>query len=212
MKIAAPLFVVLAAAACPLSADETVEPPLTYTVTIGDKTAQVSDGQTVQIDGEFKDPKITVTPSPFRVFPYGGMSFKYPSNFTFEAALNPPHGTKWVVAGNDVKVIVLRVQAKMAIEAYAQMLMGKFGPNNSRITNPNAKTTFGKHELSGMSLGVKIAGIPLTMDIYRLPAPEGQTRMLIIQDGVNRDGVGHTEEARQMLAALKESFKLDTPE
>ena len=55
-------------------------------------------------------------PEPHRVFPYGGVAFRYPRAFTFEASLDDADLRSWTLSGNDFKVMyfvfAVRVTAK----------------------------------------------------------------------------------------------------
>jgi hypothetical protein len=81
---------VLAGAVAAPAGDESREPPLLFSVSVGAVTVPATEGEAVSVAGTFQDPRVTVRPEPHRLFPYGGVSFHYPRGFTFEADLDDP--------------------------------------------------------------------------------------------------------------------------
>lgn len=189
-------------------ANEKVEPPLKFTVTVGGKSTTVSEGETVQLDGTFTNPKITVVPQPYRIFPYQGVTFNYPRSFTFEADLTDPDTKTWTLSGNDFVIMYFVSEGSLTADSLAKHMIEKFGRKNARIANANARVTLGKHTLNGTSLRVSIADHQMVMDIYSVPSRDGKARLLTFQDNVN-DAGGHSEEGRRTLADLKKSFVIE---
>jgi hypothetical protein len=94
------------------AADESLEPPLRFEVRIGEKTIEVSEGQQTEIPGEFQNPKLRITPLPYRVFSAQGVSFRYARSYVFEANLKPDLKL-WTITGNDAKIMLYMMSEKV---------------------------------------------------------------------------------------------------
>ena len=188
--------------------DESKEPPVRYTVTVGDKTVSVIEGETVKVDGSFTNPQISVVGDPHRLFNYAGMSFKYPRSYTFEADLEDTDAPNWTLSGNDLKIMVFKLNDRVTPKEFAEGMMEQFGDGNSRITNPNSSITLGGQALTGTAIDITVTSYRMTTEIYQVPGKGKQTRLIVFQDGIDPATGGHTKEGLAGLAMLKESFKL----
>ncbi|NIP86202.1 MAG: hypothetical protein GTO03_11785 [Planctomycetales bacterium] len=189
------------------SADEAVEPPLTYEVTVGEQTATIAEGQTGQLDGTFTNPAISVTLQPHRVFSCQGITFKYPRAFTFEADVEDPEYKTWTLDGTDFQIMVMVLQAPLTAAQFAENMIDQLGRDNVTIVKPPATITLGQEKLSGTSLQVNVEGHQMATDIYRLASPLTATKLLIFQDILD-DAGKPSAEATQTIAQLKASFSL----
>ena len=190
------------------AADESAEPALKYTVKIGEKTVTVSEGETVQLDGTFNDPKIAVTPEPYRVFPYQGITFKYPRSFVFEAELDDQDSKMWTLSGNDFKIMYFVLNTSVSTADYANTMIDQFGRENAKVVNEKATISLGKQRLSGTSLHISIAAYEMVMDIYRIPSEGAETRLLVFQDSLDDSGK-RSKEGEQTLELIRSSFALE---
>ena len=192
----------------PEKPDESKEPPLKYTLAIGAKSMTVLDGQSVTASGEFKDPAISITAQPTRVFPYGGLSFNYPHGFTFEADLSDPSNKIWTLSGNDFKIMYFAMEVDLTPAQYAAEIINQIGKERCRVSDPNAKMTLGKIELVGARIRMEVVAHPMTMDVYRVPRKGKNFGLLVFQDSVDDSGK-HSQEGLDTLATLKSSFSLN---
>ena len=62
--------------------------------------------------------RATLRAEPYRVFPYGGISFRYPSGYSFKAE-QQPGASIWTLEGSDVVIIVQRYRGKPTIWGFA---------------------------------------------------------------------------------------------
>jgi len=187
------------------AADESVEPPLKYSVKVGGKIATISEGDTVQLDGTFTNPKITVTPHPHRVFPYQGITFKYPRSFMFEADLEDRNAKHWTLSGNDFKIMYFVLNASLSTADFANNMIDHFGRENAKVVNTNATIILGKQKLTGTSLRVTIATHEMVVDVYRIPSRGTRTKLLVFQDSLDDSG-NRSKEGKQTLAEIETSF------
>ena len=146
-----PLVLIGCHSPTPAAADESAEPPLKYSVKVGERTVTISEGQTVQLDGTFSNPEITVTAQPYRVFPYQGLTFNYPRSFTFEADLDDRNAKIWTLSGNDFKIMYFVLNESVSTDDFANNMIDQFGRENAKVVNANTTITLGKQKLSGTS-------------------------------------------------------------
>jgi len=188
-----------------ITTDESIEPPLEYSINIGEQTITISEDETIQLDGVFTNPKLTVTPSPYRVFPYQGITFKYPRSFTFEANLKGSITKNWILSGNDFKIMVFDMSASVTTSDFADSMVGKFGRDNAEIVNTNKNITLGKHKLSGTSIKASVVKHQILIDIYLVSSSKSKTKLLVFQDNINKAD-NQSKESKEVLALIKESF------
>lgn len=212
-----PLFTVLIAVACGRSnfnsaqdkaalANESKEPPVKYVLKMGDQEIAIQEGKAVQLKGTFTDPEITLTAEPHRVFPYQGISFKYPRAFTFEADLGDETYKNWTLSGNDFKIMYFVMEDPLTPEAFSDNLVSEFGEENCTVEKASP-LPFGSKKLSGITLHASIVGNPIVMDIYAIPHSDRRTRLLVLQDNI--DDVGErSAEGRSTLRLIEESSQL----
>lgn len=188
--------------------DESREPPLQYSIAVGDATTIISECIPVQIKGTFSDPTVTLTPHEYRVFPYRGIRFRYPRSFTFEADLAGPQSKTWVLSGNDFKVMYFVLGAPVSTGQFADSMLDQFGRENARIVDAEAAITLGRERLVGTSLRVSVGGERLVTDIYRIPSRDTEARLLVFQDSLD-DAGNRSEEGRRALAEIDSSFTVE---
>ena len=124
-----------------LAADESVEPALVYTVSVGEKIVTVTEGEAAQLDGTFNNPKITVTPQPYRVFSCQGITFKYPRSFVFEADIEDQNAKTWVLSGNDFILMCMVVNEALSTADFASNIIEQFGSEQAKVVDAEATIT-----------------------------------------------------------------------
>lgn len=186
--------------------DESKEPTLTYTLNIGDRSISITEGETANIKGTFDNPKVTLTAQPHRVFPYQGISFKYPRAFTFEADVDDAGYKNWTLSGNDFTIMYFVLNDRLTTNAFADNMAAKLGRENCTVQTAS-HLKFGNENLSGTTLKATVVGNKMVMDIYRIPSTGGQTKLLVLQD--NLDDFGNRSiEGKSTLQLIKQSSKL----
>jgi hypothetical protein len=180
----------LAASADP----ETIEPKLSFIVSLGATRAAVMEGRPSKLPGDFHDPSVSIEIKPERTFTHAGLRFEYPRHFSFEAQLGET--SSWILSGNDLKIMVFRFNAPVTLEAFVQQLIQRFGP--STTTGP-LRLKLGDTEYEGRRLLVHLAQQELTQDVVALPTLSGKARLLVLQDEPKQAGA-ESEPARALLA------------
>jgi len=186
-----------------LPAAENVEPPLNYTLKMGDQSVRLVPGKEAEIKGNFTNPTVTLVPDEHRTFSYGGVTFGYPSDFAFEADFGEKGLKTWTLDGSD-SVIMLHCYEteKVTAEDIATSLKGVFGKGTK--SEPTSMTFNGK-KLSGVRVHATVAGSTFFQDILALPSEEG-SRLLILQDRPKDAKVSEVE-TKKVMKLLNETLK-----
>ena len=184
---------------------EAVEPPVVYSLQVGDKVVRLKEGEPAELTGTFTNPKLTLTADDFRVFPYAGISFRYPSHFAFEADLEDKNLRRWSLDGNNCVIMVQRYGVEVAMHDLTDALVKQYGENNT-VQSDVSLTLAGK-KLLGKRITAKLAGSTIVQDVFPIPSAKGSTLLLLLQDTPNDDGTPSDE--RQLLEKrLVESFTI----
>jgi hypothetical protein len=188
--------------------DESLEPPLEFVVNVGDKSISIGEGKTGQLEGSFTNPKVTVTPQPYRTFPYQGIRFRYPRSFAFEADFSEPDARNWTLSGNDLKIMFFVLNAPLTPEGFANNMLDQFGRENGKITNASAKITLGKETLTGTTAQITVVTHTMVLEAYSIPSRKGGTKLLVLQDSLD-DAGNRSKESTQALKEIKASFTIE---
>ncbi len=199
-------FLVCLAFLCPCKADEAKEPPLKLTLRINGESFPLEYGQEVQLEGEFKNLKVSVHASKTRTFDYGGVSFDYPANLNWEADVENAFHKNWTLSGNDCSVMFFVIGVEGTNEEFVRNVVEQYGESNTEIKPITQK--LGSQTLKGHRLIVELAGNKLVQDVLSVPSPAGQTRLLVLQD-VAPERTPDLEEPKQILELLKATFKIE---
>lgn len=203
------MFLFLASSVLPaIGQDESQEPPLGFVVKVDDKSITVGEGETAEVEGAFTNPKVTVTPQPYRVFPYQGVSFKYPRSFAFGADLVDPNEKIWTLSGNDLTIMYFVMNSEFTPADYAETMMDEVGAENCEVLDEEAKITLGEEKLSGIKIQISAAGIEVVMEIYQVPSRDSVTKFLIFQDTPDESG-NRSKEYVQAIKEIESSFKVE---
>ena len=194
-------FLLLATGA--LMAADNEEPALGYTLRLDKETVRLLPGKEVQIKGRFENPTATLIPDKERLFTYGQVAFKYPSNFAFDADFSTEGVKIWKLDGNDFVVMVHQYESmEISPKQLAEQLKKLYG---EKTKLENKSHSFNGQKYSGIRVYVTLAKQNMIQDVLALPTKKG-SRLLILQDTPSEQGP--SEEAKIVLKLLDETFKL----
>ena len=201
MKRLITMLIILSCTA--LVASEKEEPPLGYTLRLDKETIRLVPGKETQIPGRFENPRATLVPDKERLFTYGGVQFKYPVNFAFEADLETEGIKVWTLDGNDFVITIHQYESDgMTPKDLADELKKLYGGK----TKTQAKSyTFNGEKYSGLRVEATIAGTKVIQDILTVPTKKG-SRLLILQDLPPDEKVSE-DESKLVLKLLGETLK-----
>lgn len=183
---------------------ESIEPPLKYSLAIDGKSHEIIENQPIEIEGEFEDPVVKLTVDNYRVFPYGGISFKYPRYFTFEADLVEPGCRIWTLSGNDCKILCFEYSAPVTAKAFARRMVANFGEDNCKLSEDQSE--LGDKTMSRVTIRAKVVDSNIVCHVYDIPSSQG-AKLLVIQDFPDDDSGGISKEGKKTIELLKKTFK-----
>ena len=189
----------------PCIADQTGEPPQKMVLQIDGRQAEFVVGEKLKLTGAFSDPTIQVVSSPTRQFSYGGINFEYPANFVWDAETDGDAYRSWTMSGNECTIMYFTFANELTADVFAASLREQFGQANSTIESVSRR--LGGLRLEGKRVVANIAGNRMAQDVLNVPAPTGKSRLLVLQDVPDEEGVG-LEEAKRVHRLLSESFRL----
>ena len=186
-----------------LTASEKEEPPLGYTLVLDEKTIRLAPGKEIQIKGLFENPKATLIPDKERLFTYGGITFKYPANFSFEADFKTEGVKIWSLDGNDFVIMVQHYETlKMTPKSFSEELRESYGTGTK---TESRSYSFNGQKYSGVRVHLTLAGTKLIQDVLALPTQRG-SRLLVLQDSPPEEKVSE-DESKLVLRLLDETLK-----
>jgi hypothetical protein len=186
--------------------DETKEPPLTYTVKVGDKAVTLLEGEEGEIEGTLTNPKIAIELAPHRVFSAKGVTFKYPRSFTFEHEKEGIIFSGWTMSGNDFTIMMFATIVALPPEMQAKGMVEQFGKENCTVSNTTKE--LGGKTLVGKRILANIAGSEVTVDILQLPPKGGVHRLIAFQDMKEDDGQP-SKEGKDALKTISETLQVE---
>lgn len=185
--------------------DDTKEPPLQFRVELNGRSIELTEGAAFQVEGQFQNPTVSVTPLPYRIFTRQRVSFRYPRSFTFEADLDNPASRTWTLSGNDFNLMLFDVAGDLTPHKFAANMAERFGKDNASITNTAAEITLGNQVFPGVSLHMSVVQHRMMMDVYRILGAHDRTTLLVFQD--SRDDEGNRSlEGTNAIRQLSASF------
>ena len=196
------LLTVCVATVC-FAADESREPSLSYTLTIDGRNHHITLDQPLLLEGNYKNPKLTLAASPLRRFPFGGVEFHYPATFSWEAEIVSAKDKQWVLSGNDFKIMYFVLADNVTLDSYVDAMVRQFGKEKTRISD--TERVLGRQKYTGKLLLVKLAGTGINLEVFTLPSKEG-SRLLVLQDSPP-DNKSLSEEGDMTLRILTETFR-----
>ncbi len=186
-----------------IQADDTTEPPVTYTLEVNGQKYLLSADKTVILKGSFQNPKVTLRASSTRRFVHDGIAFDYPANFTFEADLSDPGIRTWTMSGNNVTLMLFDFDEPVKPTELIASTAESLKTNVDRMESTSLK--LGTLNAKGQSALLKVGDVALSYTVLAMPAAAGKSRLLIVQD-LPQDNGQPSNERTDILKMLGDSF------
>ncbi|MFO1172951.1 MAG: hypothetical protein U1E49_18560 [Hyphomicrobiaceae bacterium] len=186
---------------------EQAEPPLLYQLKAGDKTVPLSEGVPTTIEGSFTNPSVTLEVEPYRIFPHGGVEFRYPRHFTFEVDFSAPDVKIWTLSGNSFKIMYFVTTQPLTVDSFIESMSQQAEPDQVRVDPAPVTIALAGQSLAGKRVIITLAGQSIATDAFALPPGAGTTRLLVLQDSPTAPGTP-TQEATSATGLLTQSFVL----
>jgi hypothetical protein len=131
----------------------------------------------------------TLRTEPYRVFPYAGLSFRYPRTYTFAASFETQGASIWTLKGGKFLIMVQHypgVRDHAAIrERVKNAMLKRYA--NAKTRELDAKLKLNGATVNGRRIEVTLAVTPLHQDLFSFSVGEGSV-VLMLQDTPDRDG------------------------
>ncbi len=109
------------------------EPPLAYTLILGDKRFPIELDKDTPLPGEFKDPKARLEAAKTRTFNFKGIKFEYPAAFGWEAEVDDPNPLIWTLSGNDLTVMIFHSEVEVDPRVQAREMAEHLGQKSPKM-------------------------------------------------------------------------------
>jgi hypothetical protein len=157
------------------------EPPQKLVLKIGGKEVPMVVGKAQKIEGEFKDPVVTIEAASVRSFDCAGIKFDYPAGYNWEAEGAEATHT-WTMEGPDVTVIMTHADADVKAGDLAESLAK---PKGRKAVKTAITETHGGREFKGWKIAAIISNIPMNFRVFSIPLKKGSLVMQIIDSPEN---------------------------
>jgi len=161
-----------------------------FEVQVDSKKYKLEEGDELDIEGELKNPKISVKLLDFKKFNAGNLLFEYPSNFSFE--IEKSEGYKnWTLDGNNYVIMIFDIDGESQVKDFIDNMIGQFG--KEKCKTKEIKSRLGEKVLSGIQLYVELAGQKLTVDFYEYSTSKNNSKYIAFQETLMDDGATTAE-------------------
>ena len=182
--------------------DETVEPPLKYSLVVNGTAHELTLGNAIQIEGEFTNPSVELKAASTRHFSFGDIEFEYPASFGWEAEVTSDSEKGWTLSGQELTVMYMIMAADVDAALFLELMAGQLGIEGARPTGVTRQLGGNAHE--GFSLSIQMGAVSLLTEAFALPS-NGGTRLLVLQSNAD-SGDWETKECKVALALLSKTF------
>lgn len=190
-------------ASLPAGAGQTInsaEPGRTIELRLDGRVYTLREGEPLQLDGTFDNPRVTAQIADTRIFTLGSLSFEYPQQFLYEYEEDDGMHT-WTLEGNAISIMLFHYPGEAATESTLDEFVT--GMSSEFSTAPVVATIekkFGDRTLRGRRLGIETNGVRVHYEIFSLDTDNGMT-LLAFNDVLGDDG-RPSEESNQTQALL----------
>lgn len=172
--------------------DQAIEPADKYKLIINEKEFPIELNKYLKLP----DSKIILMIEPNKTFNYGGVHFKYPRYFTFEANVKKEYYKSWTLAGNDAKIMIQNYKIITDHKAMAKTLIKTWGKENCKQIQCEMKIP--DRILHGTKIIVTIKTTKISQEIYSFNSSDGSdgsdgSKLMIIQDTISDTGANSAE-------------------
>jgi hypothetical protein len=185
------------------------EPPMIFYLEAGGKKTPIELDKPFKLEVLTSAPTATLRVEPYRVFPYAGISFRYPRSFTFEANFENRGVRIWSLEGPSHLIMVQEYPGALNHAAIRGTVLGgltKTYADAKKLRESDMTLKYNGGTLNGRRLEMEMAGTLLHQDLFSFANGKASV-VLMLQDTPNSDG---TPSAGRIIAEkmLRESLKI----
>ncbi|RED44092.1 hypothetical protein DFQ10_104285 [Winogradskyella eximia] len=172
------------------NAKKKLETKSMFEVQVDSKTYELEEGNELDIDGELKNPKISIKLLGYKKFNAGNLSFEYPSNFSFEVEKSEAY-RNWTLDGNNYVIMIFDIDGASQVKDFIDNMIIQFGKENCKTKD--IQSQLGEKMLSGIQLNVELVGQKLSIEFYKYSTGENNSKYIAFQDSLEEDGSATVE-------------------
>lgn len=180
-------------------------PVSNFILKVNDKEYLVRENEELKLDSTLNGPVISVKKANYMSFDNGSLSFKYPSNFSFEFEEDYAY-KNWSLDGNSFLVMIFELNVKADLNDLVSGMVDEFGKRNCKVEKTEMKV--GDRVLKGKRINVTLIGQKLTVDFLEIVSEDFKSRFLAFQDTLDENG-NPTEESRGAIRMIDQSIKYE---
>ena len=167
----------------------------TFTLTIDGKEYTVTEGQSLQLEGTFNNPEVSIAQAKHMTFNQRSLAFHYPRHFAFEYEESMGLDM-WTLDGNNFVIMYFVLAGPAGVDDLVEGMVSQFGKENCKISKTTK--TLGDRKLPGKRILVELIGQKLHLDILSIDSQQTPSRFLIFHDSLDDDGEASQESAETM--------------
>ena len=174
-----------------------------FEIQINSKKYTLEEGDELEINGELKNPKISIKTLEFKKFKAGNIEFEYPNNFSFRVEKSEGYNN-WTLNGNNYTIMIFDIDGKTQIKDFIENMISRFG--KEKCKTKEIESRLGEKKLKGIQLYVELVGQKLTIEFYQYSTSKNNSKYIAFQDSLGDDG-NPTIEGTMTLKMINDSIK-----
>jgi len=165
------------------------EPPLLLYLESNGKRIPIELDKPFGIEALSGGKTATLRAEPFRVFPFAGLSFRYPRGYSFEAKLENAGVSLWTLTGNDFVIMVQQYPATRNHAAIRQTVTNGMikAYGGAKTREVDTKLELDGAVLHGRRLEFNLAETLLHQELFSFAAGDSSV-VLLLQDTPDQNG------------------------
>lgn len=199
----------------PKSSRSTNEPPLVLFLETGGKKIPVEIDRPFPVEAVKDGTPAVLRIAEHREFRFGGLTFRYPRDFTYEVETGDEGLLTWTLSGRDTTVIVNWFPGetdhasvrRQVLKEFQEAVKGEGKEGHTKRSKATLEWSHGR--LDGERLQFDTMGVDMEQSSFSFRGEEGAF-VLLIQDSADDQGLPSTER-RRLSGWFKESLELPKP-
>lgn len=173
-------------------------PKASFVLKINGVEYYLSDGETLQLDSTYVNPKVTVRMSEYRRFESDAMSFDYPNHFAYQYEQDFGY-RNWTLDGNNFVIMYFEIDGEAGLDMFVDEMVKQFGKQNCKLKNTTM--ILGDQKLQGKRIDISLIGQRLTLDFMEIKLNDFKSHFIAFQDTLDEYGQP-TDESKATLELI----------
>lgn len=161
------------------------EPPELFYLEVDGKRVPVELDKPIRMDALAGAKTATLRVQPYRQFPYAGVRFLYPREYSFKLERNEEEYTHWELDGDDFTINIWHVKvpndADIFLDTIKKSITAEFRAKGLRTRESPTKLKTKKKVLQGIRLSTSAVGQQIIQDVFTVRT-ENELVIILFQD------------------------------